>query len=177
MPVKKARSKTVPRRSTAAASSVKKKAARVVAKTVKPRKQRVVTAPDLGVYLNIPGRAAPFLLTIPPEEREVRRLALKWSYSLRNRERWAWRSDLLEKHSEEIHAVATLCGVDEVILKEIAAVDVVEISIPFTTEDDRWELRIMPWEYVLATAVRDLRDKKADGLTVVRRLRAPGSPP
>ena len=177
MPAKKARSKTVPRRSTATASSVKKTTPRVVAKTAKPRKSPAVLAPDLGVYLNIPGRAAPFLLTIPDQEREVRRLALKWSYSLRNRERWAWRSDLLEKHSEEIHAVAALCGLDEVILKEIAAVDIVEISIPFTSEDDRWELRIMPWEYVLATAVRDLRDKKAEGLTVVRRLRAAGSSP
>ncbi len=127
---------------------------------------------DNQVYLNIPAVAEPFALILPEKSPEIERLALKWSYSLRNRERWVGRTDLLEKHRDEIQQVAASCGITGNVLGHIAAAELVEVSIPFREEEEGWALRIMPWEYLIATATRDLRGNRP--LTVVRHLRRVG---
>ena len=135
-------------------------------------KRKTATGPkvDDAVYLVVPGRKAPIILdvTLKQDREEIERLALKWSYSLRNRERWVGRPDLLEKHRAEIKEVAERAGLKGAVLAEVAQSDLVEISIPFTSEEDDWALRIMPWEYLIATATRDLRK---GAVTVVRHLR------
>lgn len=128
---------------------------------------------DDQVYLNIPGVAAPLALVLPADSAAMERLALKWSYSLRNRERWVGRTDLLEKHRDEIRQVAAACGITGDVLGLIAAAELVEVSIPFSEEDEGWALRIMPWEYLISAATRDLRGNR--GLTVVRHLRRKGT--
>ena len=65
---------------------------------------------DDGVYLVVPGRKEPIYLNLGTDRAEVERLALKWSYSLRNRERWVGRPDLLESHRAEIKEVAAAAG-------------------------------------------------------------------
>src|SRR5262245_17331407 len=127
-------------------------------------------AADDAVYLVVPGRKDPIVLdvTLKQDREEIERLALKWSYSLRNRERWVGRPDLLEKHRAEIKEVAERAGLKGAVLAAVAESDLVEISIPFTSEEDDWALRIMPWEYLIATATRDLRKGV---ITVVRHLR------
>jgi len=119
------------------------------------------------VQLNIPGVVNPIPLQLPPDKGELQRLAMRWSYSLRNRERWTSQSDLLERQQEEVFDVAAKVGLTDQILAQIATTDLVEIEIPFVTEDEGWELRILPWEYILATATRDLRN---GSMTVVRYL-------
>ena len=128
------------------------------------------TANDDAVYLVVPGRKDPIVLdvTLKQDRAEIERLALKWSYSLRNRERWVGRPELLERHRAEINEVAGRAGLKGAVLAQVAEADLIEISIPFTKEEDDWALRIMPWEYLIATATRGLRK---GGITVVRHLR------
>ena len=121
-----------------------------------------------GVFLVVPGRTAPIPLKLPDEPSAIEELAMRWSYSLRNRERWVARQDLLEKHRAEIKEVARIVGLVGDALTAVASADLIEVSIPFRSEEEDWALRIMPWEYLIATATRDLR---RGSLTVVRHLR------
>jgi hypothetical protein len=105
------------------------------------------------------------------------RTAIKWSYALRNRERWAGRADLLERHRQEVDKLAAECGFTDAILQAIAAVDLVELSIPFVSEERGWNERIVPWEYIITTAIRNYRDAVSGGVTVVRHLRHIGGAP
>lgn len=130
-------------------------------------KSRAPRDPE-GVFLVVPGRAAPIPLTLPDAPSAIEELAMRWSYSLRNRERWVARQDLLEKHRREIKEVAELVGLVGEALTAVAAADLIEVSIPYRSEGEDWALRIIPWEYLIATATRDLR---RGSLTVVRHLR------
>jgi hypothetical protein len=136
----------------------------------RPRKSAPSSSRDADdqVYLVVPGRKEPLYLDLGDDPSEVERLALKWSYSLRNRERWVGRPDLLEIHRAEIKEVAAMLGIRGTVLTELAQADLIEISIPFNGEDKDWALRIMPWEYLIATATRGLRK---GAITVVRHLR------
>ena len=120
------------------------------------------------VHLNLPGRD-PVKLALPESRAVIQREALRWSYSLRNRERWTGRAEVLEQQRDEIADLAALCGVSVPLLQEIARCDLVEVEIPFVRESHAWELRVMPWEFLLATATRHLRGPRP--LSVVRYLR------
>ena len=141
-----------------------------MAKQVMRRKTgvRKKASADSEVYLVVPGRKAPILLKWDSELEGIERLALKWSYSLRNRERWVGRPELLERHRSEIKEVAASVGLHGKVLADIAAADLVEVSIPLHGDGADWALRVMPWEYLIATATRGLRK---GALTVVRHLR------
>jgi hypothetical protein len=138
-----------------------------------PKKTRAARSPTRprdpdGVFLVVPGRPQPVTLTLPDEPSAIEELAMRWSYSLRNRERWVSRQDLLENHRREIKDVARLVGLVGDKLTAVASADLIEVSIPYRSEEQDWALRIMPWEYLIATATRDLR---RGSLTVVRHLR------
>lgn len=149
--------------------------ARTAPKRRRPAKQKARVArakpvsrdPD-GVFLVVPGRPQPIPLTLPDTPAAIEELAMRWSYSLRNRERWVARADLLEKHRREIKDVARIVGLVGDVLTAVASADLIEVSIPYRSEAQDWALRIMPWEYLIATATRDLR---RGSLTVVRHLR------
>jgi len=144
----------------------KRKATKRAQKGVKVRRP---PTPDENVYLNIPGVPKPVTLQLPAKRSITQQFALTWLYSLRNRERWAGRTELLEGHRDQIRKAAANYGMSATVLAQIADAGLVEVSIPFVSEAEGWELRIMPWEYLIATATRDQRGGK--GLTVVRHLR------
>ena len=120
------------------------------------------------VYLVVPGRKEPIVLDLGQSPATVQHWALKWSHSLRNRERWVGRPDLLERHRNEIKQIATDVGLKGRVLAEVADADLIEVSIPFRSEKQDWALLIMPWEYLIATATKGLRK---GAITVVRHLR------
>jgi hypothetical protein len=97
--------------------------------------------------------------------------ALRWTYALRNRERWNTQPEAGQQQVEML-GLATRLGLEPEDLEEIAAAALVEVEIPWRGERDGWEERIFPWEYMLASATRHLRAGKP--LTVVRHLRRPG---
>jgi hypothetical protein len=143
-----------------------------VSRLVKARKSPTakkapVGAAPRGVFINIPG-LAPIPVHLP-ERPQVQKLALQWTYSLRNRARWAGRPDHVDKHRRETQECVRQLGITAGTLASIASASLIEIEIPFVDEEHNWEERIMPWEYLLATATRDQREQKT--LTIVRYLR------
>ncbi|HEY8550258.1 MAG TPA: CHAT domain-containing protein [Vicinamibacterales bacterium] len=95
---------------------------------------------------------------------DLQRGAMYWTYALRSRQRWAG-AELTQPSP-----VDTL--LDPAALARIAEAQLVEVDVPFSGEQEHWELRVMPWEALLARATKPYRGERP--LTVVRRLRRPG---
>jgi len=107
--------------------------------------------------------------------------AVNWSYLIRNRTRWAYDDanqthelvdratklvkDLLQA-SDDPTDEQDSTGLD--ILTRLAAAEMIEVSVPFTTESEGWAYRILPWEYLLSAATQDKR--AGQPLFVVRHL-------
>jgi hypothetical protein len=94
--------------------------------------------------------------------------AMEWTYVVRNRQRW--RS--LRESSMRLDARARSFLLDDLKIAEdaiesIATEGAVEVAVAFGDEEDGWEQRIFPWEFVLSAATRTLR---RGPLTVTRQL-------
>ncbi|HLA79009.1 MAG TPA: CHAT domain-containing protein, partial [Vicinamibacteria bacterium] len=97
---------------------------------------------------------------------------MSWSYTVRNRRRWASQETVREQQAHR--CVAELEGLGVELGKlGIEGASLIEVSIPYTREQEGWEARVFPWEYVLSAATRGLR---SGPLTVVRHLRRPALP-
>ncbi len=98
---------------------------------------------------------------------EFQRLAVQWAYVVRNRRRWAERTDTVGEQATRAVELLRFLGLSEATREELAAAGHVEVVIPWTSEAVGWELRIFPWEYLLTAGTRDIRRGQ---LSVVRRL-------
>lgn len=166
--------------SSRAAKSVKKKSTKRVAKTAPPQSasaertdQSVVqqlrfALPD-GSVLQWDGVADEQLLAV----NEFQRVAMQWTYIVRNRRRWAERDVSVNEQAERARDLLQRLGLSEQSRERLAFAGHVEVVIPWISEEIGWELRIMPWEYVLTAGTRDLR--RGVGLSVVRRLDVGGA--
>lgn len=97
---------------------------------------------------------------------ELQRVAMDWSYTVRNRQRWiseGTNRELIERARKDLAKI----GLTDEKLKPLTAGRMLEVAVPFQSEESGWEARVAPWEFLL-TAVTD----KAGGSTgtVVRRL-------
>jgi hypothetical protein len=98
--------------------------------------------------------------------------ALRWTYLLRSRQRWIHDTQAREQHQADARATLSLLGLDaEALGREPMLV----VRVPYQREQDCWEGRIFPWEYVLAAATREQRRSGAANggtrpLTVIREL-------
>src|SRR5579872_1611763 len=107
---------------------------------------------------------------------ELRRKAVSWAYTVRNRIRWATDPDAVKQIQENVRRDLASMGLGRQQLAKLGEAKMIEVSIPFTREEDGWELRILPWEFLLVTGT-------GRKLTVTRHLdrgkraaaRAPGS--
>lgn len=104
---------------------------------------------------------------------EFQRVAMQWTYIVRNRRRWAERDVSVQEQAERARELLRRLGLSESARERLAFAGHVEVVIPWMSEAVGWELRIMPWEYVLTAATRDLR--RGVGLSVVRRLDVGGT--
>jgi hypothetical protein len=123
---------------------------------------------DDAVRINIPGES---LLTLSHPERNLQHEALRWSYALRNRERWNTQKDALQTQQTEIRKLAAELGLRPHHLDRISKAGIVEVDIPWFSDSVGWDLRIFPWEFMLATATLEGRWRSDQSLTVVRHLR------
>jgi hypothetical protein len=83
---------------------------------------------------------------------DLKRKAMQWTYVVRNRIRWTTDTAALDKIRENaIRDLASL-GLGEKELKQLEAARLVEVQIPFTREEEGWEFRILPWEFLLSAA-------------------------
>jgi len=131
--------------------------------TRKPKAARPATA----VELRLPGDTMPIKLRAVPT---LKALAWRWNYALQNRSRWASRGEAAKRQRDEVRELVTQLGLTDAALTRIVDSGLVEVSVPFQREDEGWEFRIFPWEYVLATATRSRRMALQSELTVVRHL-------
>lgn len=121
------------------------------------------------IAINLQGRR---LRTLNFSDRRFfQQQAMRWSYALKNRERWNTQPDAALHQQREMKKLAEAFGLDRDALEEIANAGLVEVAIPWTIEEDGWEHRIFPWEYMIASATRDIRGT-VKPLTVVRHLAA-----
>jgi hypothetical protein len=94
--------------------------------------------------------------------------AMRWNYVLRNRERWTALPKFAETQAEDAADTLKQLGLSEQSIEVIAKEQLVEVEIPFSSEEAGWEARIFPWEFILAGATRKARHGNA--LTVLRHL-------
>ncbi len=93
--------------------------------------------------------------------------AARWVYVLRQRRRWAARGKLPDDMIRDVRASLESVGIGAAQFAQIGKGDLVEVSIPFTREDEGYQLRLMPWEFLLTEAMRDVHQIEP---TVVRHL-------
>lgn len=140
-------------------------------KIVRPRAVRRTpraAAPGAEILINAAGLPAPIPLRV---DDSLRATACRWNYALRNRKRWTNRGDASERQQDEVQELVRTFGLEPQMLNRIADAGLVEVSMPFTAEDEGWEYRIFPWEYILAAATRARRWALDKDFTVVRTLR------
>jgi hypothetical protein len=138
--------------------------------------KKVVGSPEDGgmVRINIPGRT---VLEFDPKARraELQRQAVGWSYTLRNRRRWNTQDEAATEQRREIRKLAETLQFSHAVVETIADAGLVEVDIPWSGDEGQgWELRIFPWEYMLAAATEQMRGERP--FTVVRRLRVAPRP-
>ncbi|SEJ50424.1 MULTISPECIES: hypothetical protein [unclassified Variovorax] len=114
--------------------------------------------------------------------REIDRQALWWNYALLNRERWQG-SDVLNV-AQQTKAVLMWGRLFHRDKKQSAPpmpepeAPVVEVTIRYTVEDDNWQYRVMPWEFVLNSVIRANRPhelRELNRLPAIRRLDMTGA--
>lgn len=115
------------------------------------------------VTLRLLGREQPITLALPSSFASA---ALRWSYIVRNRDRWSASGG--GPHQGEGPLAGWLTEPDR---RRLAEADVVEVEVLAAADEAQdWPLRIFPWEYALSAATRAWR---AQPLTVIRYLRSP----
>jgi hypothetical protein len=98
---------------------------------------------------------------------------MQWTHVVRNRARWIKTPSLAKQQDTNARALLSQLGISDAERKAIADAGGVRVSIPFTDEQQGWEARILPWEFILSAATRDLRQ----GPLVVTRSLLQNHPP
>lgn len=96
--------------------------------------------------------------------------ALRLGYMLRNRERWASSPEQKDQQQRDAAALLHGLGLSAADLRELAVAGPVVVHQRFAREDQGWDARILPWEFVLARATRPWRTPGSPTLTVMRQL-------
>ena len=99
---------------------------------------------------------------------DLQNYAMKWTYIIRNRQRWSQRTQSSSDLSKRAVLEFADLGVKEEHLLSMANAGLVEVSMPYIDDETGWELRIFPWEYMLSTATKLFRGDRH--LTVIRHL-------
>ena len=95
-------------------------------------------------------------------------IALKWAYFVGNRRRWVAGGVDREEQSRRCAKELEQLGINPTMLENLAHAGLVQVSIPYVTEEQGWEARIFPWEYMLTAATKPVRADRP--LTVFRHL-------
>ena len=128
------------------------------------KKSRDVRPKGPHLYLVRTGECIPITHSGPRVQFE----AVNWSYLIRNRSRWAYdnANQAHELVGRAIRLVRLLLETsldangkpqrnpDKDVLRRLAMAGMIEVSLPFTTESEGWEYRILPWEYLLSAATQ-----------------------
>jgi hypothetical protein len=154
--------------------------------TFEPREQ----APPLGSDLRPPSGArsasearaaartrATFDAPVRPEDlrKAIAEEAAKWTYVLRNRQRWSTEEELAVRQRERAaDSLKKLC-IQPQDIASVAESGRVEVTLPPPSGENGDEPHIFPWEYVFAGATREAR--RGRPLTMTRHLDVPDAKP
>ncbi len=88
---------------------------------------------------------------------EMYPLGKKWAYIVQNRMRLA--GEVARSSHKELERMILdyFSAEDESLIEELSRAEIVEVSIPFETEDVGWAARLFPWEDALTLVTRRLR--------------------
>ncbi|HSB16880.1 MAG TPA: hypothetical protein VLE22_20680 [Bryobacteraceae bacterium] len=147
-------------------------------KTKKPRVKRRVPPPETPPDIEAPPvpyqwitatlRTSTGLFCPITSSPLLRRRAMEFAYSVRNRAHWAEVESAREQLKQRGSQVLKEFGLSDTDLRQIAEAGIVEVKIPYPAESIGWEVRILPWEYLLSAATKPFRGDRA--LHVVRYL-------
>jgi hypothetical protein len=140
-----------------------------------PAKNRTQSTTD--VVLDIESGPIPIDWPTTPGPRlsELQRQAMQWAHIVRNRRRWASTDSTMDEQAARARDfLTTTLGIAPNDRARLATSARVAVNVPFTNEETGWEVRILPWEFLLTGGTRDIRRAP---LTVVRRLLRRGGVP
>lgn len=118
------------------------------------------------------------------DDEAIRRQAPWWNYALLNRERW--RGTEVLNVAQQTRAVEVweqlfpdARGASAQAMMPGKNTLVAEVAITYRTENEDWQYRVMPWEFVLNSAIRAHQPHELSALyrvPVIRRLDVAGKP-
>ena len=79
---------------------------------------------------------------------DLQQMSVKWAYTVRNRIRWATDAGALRKVTETAVKDLASLGLTGEALQQLSEARLIEVAIPFTKEEEGWELRVLPWEFL-----------------------------
>ncbi len=88
---------------------------------------------------------------------QIQQQAMKWTHVVRNRARWIGSPSLAEQQDLNARRFLEVVGITEPLRRQVADAGIVRVDIPYVTEEQGWEARILPWEFLLSAGTRDLR--------------------
>lgn len=113
----------------------------------------------------------------PDAPQSLARHAMRWSYVLRARERWAGSDEVHQRHQEDAIRTLEALGLGPSDLARIADAGQAVVRMAYVSEQEGWPARVFPWEYVLSAATRGRRARGDHPFTVMRELFRGGQPP
>jgi len=124
-----------------------------------------IAANDTKVWLRAPGGQI-WQLTAGTRLQEM---AMRWNSVVRNRERWDGEGDSSELQDRARTDLDSI-GLTDGIRHTLVEAGIGEVGTVWMREEDGWEARVMPWEFVISLATRNQRDGRL--LTIWRHIDA-----
>ena len=144
-------------------------------KKVTPRSRAVrkdsPAAPSLRIEARLDGVVHGFTLAFSNQKLFQQR-AMEWSRRASEHQQFADRTADLTEGRRQANKAIQESGVSRQNLELMAQADVLQVCIPFTTEEEGWERRVMPWEYVIVQALKHVAPNQKTPC-VVRHLMVP----
>jgi hypothetical protein len=100
-------------------------------------------------YLRAPGDRTFALHPVP----DLQSVSFEWAYRIRNRQMWVSSRKSRDEIRKNARRDLLRLGIRESDLDFLAEQPLLEVNIPFREEQRGWELRTLPWEYFLSTAI------------------------
>ena len=88
----------------------------------------------------------------------IQQVAVEWSHVVRNRSRWARSKARGSDQDARARALLSELGIGESQRKLLADAPIIRVGMPVASEELHWEMRLLPWEFVLSAGTRDLRN-------------------
>lgn len=140
------------------------------------RRRRAPSNPLRLLALDADGHVlGPFPLTGRSEKQSLPEVAMAWSNLVARRRQWSEAGKDLSASLKDAVDILLSFGLSDAHLESLARCNIVQVCIPWTSEEEGWPERILPWEFLIVLALR-ARHPGFRSPTVVRHLDVPNIP-